>query len=60
MFTEMHLHAKSIPTYMRGTYVTEFWKITHIAVPETIGIFDITMVLRIIQNPSQIFLKIFL
>jgi len=37
--------------------VTEFWKITHIVVPETIGIFDFAMVLQIAQNPSQIFLN---
>jgi len=40
--------------------VTEFWKITNIVVPETIGIFDFTMTLWIAQNPSQTFLKIFL
>ena len=37
-------------------YVTEFWKITHIVAPETIGIFDFIMVLQIPQNTSQIFL----
>jgi len=36
--------------------VTEFWKITHIVAPETIGIFDFTMVLWIAQNPFQVFL----
>jgi len=38
-------------------YVTEFWKITHIVMPETIGILKFTMVLWIAQNPS---IKIFL
>ena len=38
-------------------YVTEFWKITHIVVPETIEIFDFTMTLWIAQNPSQIFFE---
>jgi len=54
--------AAMIPAYVYSIsiIVTEFWKITHIVAPETIGIFDFTMVLLIAENPSQMFLEIFL
>ena len=36
--------------YIYNTYVTEFWKITLMAVPETIRIFETSMVLLIVEN----------
>ena len=41
-------------------YVTEFWKITLIVVPETIRIFETSMVLLLAESTFQIFLKKFL
>jgi len=49
---ELHIY------YM--TYVTEFWKITHMVVPETIKIFEFSMVLLIAETTFKNISKLYL
>jgi len=44
----------------QAIYVTEFWKITLMVMPETIRIFQFTIMLLTAEKPSKIFLTIFL
>jgi len=46
-------HCKSI-------YVTEFWKITHMGVPETIRIFEFSMALLIAEATFKNISKLYL
>jgi len=39
------------------TYVTEFWKITHMGAPETIRFFELSMALLIAETNFKIFLN---
>jgi len=41
-------------------YVTEFWKITHMGAPETIRIFEFSMVLLIAETTFKNIYKLYL
>jgi len=63
-YTQQHDHYSKV--YKRyGTqciiqYVTEFWKITHMGVPETIRIFEFSMALLIAETTLKNISKLYL
>jgi len=55
-----YMHISYTGFYESHTYVIEFWKITHMVVPETIRIFEFSMALSIAETTFKNISKLYL
>jgi len=58
--TGKHLHIACPQESTQCTFVTEFWKITHMVMPEIIRIFEFSMTLLIAETTFKNISKLYL